>query len=306
MKFFIKRLITTIPVIFGVITITFFLIHLIPGDPIDIMLGEQAQQVDKESLREELGLNLSLGKQYTQFISRFFHADLGKSLHKKTPVLQMLKEQLPSTTRLAIASLFLSLLIGIPLGVLAAIKQYTFWDTSLLMLSLSGLSMPAFWLGPVLIYIFAIQLEIFPFGEDEGLMSLALPAMTLSTGMIAILMRMTRTSMLEVIREDYIRTATAKGSSFFKVYFRHALANALVPVLTIIGILTGALLTGTVIIETVFNRPGVGMLLYQGIAERDYPVVQGCVLFISIIYVLVNLFTDLAYAYFRPEIRSKI
>lgn len=306
MNFFLKRVLTTIPVIFGVITITFFLIHMIPGDPVDMILGEQTQQVDKDILRKSLGLDQPLGKQYFSFMGKFFSGDLGFSIHKKTPVLFLIKEQLPSTIRLALASLIFSLLVGIPLGVFAAIKQYSIWDNSILMLSLAGLSMPAFWLGPVLIYIFSIQFEVLPFGDDESFSSLILPALTLSTGMISILMRMTRTSMLEVINEDYIRTARAKGANYFKIYFRHALFNALVPVLTIVGLLTGALLTGTVIIETVFNRPGLGTLLYQGISERDYPVVQGCVLFISIVYVLVNLFTDLAYAFFRPEIRAKI
>ena len=302
MNFFLKRILSTLPVIFGVFTITFFLIHMIPGDPIDIMLGDNASTMDKELLRKELGLDQPLLTQYGQFLTKLSQGDLGTSLQSKRPVLEEIKKRFPATLELTLATLFFSLLIGIPLGVWAALKKDTYTDKALLIFGMVGLSMPAFWLGPILIWLFALEIDLFPVSERGTVGHVILPALTLSSGIIAILLRMTRTSMLDVIREDYIRVARAKGVTFFKLYFFHALINAIFPLLTIIGILLGALLTGTVIIETIFDWPGIGTLIFDAIQQRDYPVVQGCVLVISIIYVLVNFLTDISYKVFNPKV----
>ncbi|NQZ20319.1 MAG: ABC transporter permease, partial [Bdellovibrionales bacterium] len=248
MNFFLKRFLSTIPVVIGVVTISFFLIHMIPGDPVDIMLGDNASPMDKELLRKELGLDQPLMVQFSQFISKLSHLDLGQSLQTKRPVWEEIKSRLPATLELTLATLFFSLLIGIPMGIFAALKKDTPTDKVLLIVGMLGLSMPAFWLGPILIWLFALKVDIFPVSERGTIGHVILPALTLSSGIIAILLRMTRTSMLDVIKEDYIRVAKAKGVSFFKIYFFHALINAIFPLLTIIGLILGALLTGTVII----------------------------------------------------------
>lgn len=302
MIFLIKRIVSTIPVILGVVSITFFLIHLIPGDPVDIMLGDNASMSDKEALRKELRLDLPLEVQFKKYIISLVHLDFGRSLQTQKPVAQEIRQRLPATLELTLVTLFFSLLIGIPLGVIAALKKDTVVDRSFLFLGMLGLSMPAFWLGPLLIWIFALKINWLPVSERGTFGHVILPALTLSSGIVAILLRMTRTSMLEVIGEDYIRVAKAKGLSFFKLYFYHALINAIFPLITILGLLLGALLTGTVIIETIFDWPGVGTLIFESIQNRDYPVVQGCVLVISLIYVLVNMLTDLCYRYFNPKV----
>lgn len=302
MNFFIKRLLSTIPVIVGVVTISFFLIHMIPGDPVDIMLGDNASLSDKASLRKELGLDLPVAQQFKNYLLALSHFDLGRSLQTQRPVLLEIQKRLPATLELTLATLFFSLVFGIPLGVIAALKKDTGVDKVLLIVGMLGLSMPAFWLGPLLIWLFALKFDWFPVSERGTIGHVILPALTLSSGIIAILLRMTRTSMLDVIREDYIRVAKAKGVHFFKLYFVHALINAVFPLLTIIGLILGALLTGTVIIETIFDWPGIGTLIYDAIQQRDYPVVQGCVLVISLVYVLVNFLTDLSYKIFNPKV----
>ncbi len=302
MSFLIKRLLSTIPVIAGVVTISFFLIHMIPGDPIDIMLGDNASMSDKESLRTELGLDRPIGVQFKSYLVDLSRWNLGRSLQTQRPVLLEIKERIPATLELTLATLFFSLIIGIPLGVIAALKKDSKVDHGLLIAGMIGLSMPAFWLGPLLIWLFALQLDVFPVSERGTIGHVILPALTLSSGIIAILLRMTRTSMLDVIREDYIRVVKAKGVGFFKIYFVHALINAIFPLLTIIGLILGALLTGTVIIETIFDWPGIGTLLFEAIQQRDYPTVQGCVLVISLVYVLVNFVTDLSYKVFNPKV----
>ena len=302
MNFITKRLLATIPVILGVVSISFFLIHMIPGDPVDIMLGDNATMSDKESLRQELGLDEPLAIQFKNYLYDLSQLNLGRSLQTRRPVLEEIRERIPATLELTLATLFLSVMIGIPLGVIAALKKDTSVDKSLLIFGMLGLSMPAFWLGPVLIWLFALKFDLFPVSERGTIGHVILPALTLSSGIIAILLRMTRTSMLDVIKEDYIRVAKAKGVHFFKLYFVHALINAVFPLLTIIGLILGALLTGTVIIETIFDWPGIGTLIFDSIQQRDYPVVQGCVLVISLVYVLVNLITDLSYKFFNPKV----
>ncbi len=302
MNFVLKRILSTLPVVAGVVTISFFLIHMIPGDPVDIMLGDNASLTDKDQLREELGLNLPLGTQFKNYLIDLGQLDLGRSLQTQRPVLEEIKERVPATLELTLATLFFSLVIGIPLGVIAALKKDSATDKTLLIVGMLGLSMPAFWLGPLLIWLFALKIDLFPVSERGTIGHVILPALTLSSGIVAILLRMTRTSMLDVIREDYIRVARAKGVHFFKLYFVHALINAIFPLLTIIGLILGALLTGTVIIETIFDWPGIGTLIFEAIQQRDYPVVQGCVLVISLVYVLVNFLTDLSYKVFNPKV----
>lgn len=303
LNYLIRRILLTLPVLLGVATLTFFLIHLVPGDPIDIMLGDQASNVDKGALRAELGLDQPLSKQYKQFMVGLTKLDLGKSLFSKKPVAREIGERLPATMELAFMAVLISMLIGIPLGVLASIKQYGVMDNSVLVGGLLGMSLPAFWTGPMMILIFSIYFDIFPVSGRGNITHVILPAICLGLSLSAILMRMTRSSMLEVNKEDYIRTAISKGVSKTKVLFKHALRNALIPIITIVGLQFGALLTGTVITETIFDWPGIGSLFYEAIQQRNYPVVQGCVLFISFIYVTVNLLTDLAYAVANPRVR---
>ncbi|MDY6855333.1 MAG: nickel ABC transporter permease [Thermodesulfobacteriota bacterium] len=301
--FIIKRMLLFFPVVFGVLTLVFLLIHLIPGDPVDLMLGENALAIDKEKLRESLRLNETLAVQYMLFIKGVIKGDLGESLHNKEPVIHMILKRYPETIKLTIAAMTLALLISLPIGIYSAVKQYSFMDNCSMFFALLGVSMPNFWLGPLLMILFCVNLGWFPISGDEGLRSIVLPAVTLGTAMSAILSRMVRSSMLEVINEEYIVTARAKGLSELRVIFRHALKNALVPIITVIGLQFGALLAGAIITETIFSWPGIGRLLIQAINTRDYPLVQGCVLAISISYVLINIITDIAYSYIDPRIK---
>lgn len=293
------------PVVFGVLTFVFLLIHLIPGDPVDLMLGENARAIDKEKLRESLRLDEPLAVQYMLFIKGAIKGDLGESLYNKKPVIHLILKRYPETIKLTIAAMVLALLISLPIGIYSAVKQYSFMDNCSMFFALLGVSMPNFWLGPLLMILFCVNLGWFPISGDEGLRSIVLPAITLGTAMSAILSRMVRSSMLEVINEEYIVTARAKGLSELRVIFRHALKNALVPVITVVGLQFGALLAGAIITETIFSWPGIGRLLIQAINTRDYPLVQGCVLAISISYVLINLITDIAYSYIDPRIKLR-
>jgi peptide/nickel transport system permease protein len=294
-----------VPVVWGVSTFVFLIIHLIPGDPIDLMLGETATQVDRQTLRRQLGLEQPLWRQYTTFLRRLVHGDLGQSLHSSRPVRTLIAERLPATAWLALAALCVSVGLAIPLGVLAALRPRSWLDTGSMILALLGVSMPNFWLGPLLILIFSIQFGWLPVsGRGDGsLPYLILPAITLGTGMMAVLTRMTRSSMMETLREDYIRTATAKGLARWMVVVKHALSNALIPLVTLIGLQGGALLAGAVITETIFAWPGLGELTVRAIQQRDYPVVQGCVLVIALTYVVMNMITDILYAVVDPRIR---
>lgn len=303
MNYFFRRLLSLLPVVFGVMTLTFLLIHMIPGDPIDIMLGDYATDADRAALSHELGLDKPLWQQFKDYLFHLTHLNLGRSLQSQKPVLQEILQRLPATLELGAVALFIALCVGLPLGVFSSIYKQTWLDRFTLGGGVLALSLPSFWTGPLLIWFFSLEMGWFPIGERDEPLSIVLPAITLSVGVTALIIRMTRTSMLEVLREDYIRVARAKGLSFFKIYFVHALTNAVIPILTLIGIMLGALLTGAVIIETIFDWPGLGLLIYQGIQNRDYPLVQGCVLFVSLIYLLANFITDLAYAYFNPKMR---
>ncbi len=302
-RFLLRRLVFTIPVVFGVMSLSFFLIHFVPGDPIDIMLGEQASNLERSALKAELGLDKPLLEQYGSFFIKALQGDLGRSLQSKRPVLDEIIERIPATVELTLGAMFLAILFGVPLGILAASKKDSWIDNLASSFSLVGMSVPGFWLGPILILVFSIQLDLLPVSERGGLEHLILPACSLALALGAIIMRMTRASMIEVIREDYIRTARSKGLNEYKVFYKHALRNALMPVITILGLQFGALLTGTVITETIFDWPGIGTLLFSAIQQRNYPLVQATVLVIALTYVLVNTLVDVAYAIVNPKVR---
>ncbi len=297
-----SRLFGALLVVIGVTTIVFMLIHVVPGDPVEVMLGESAQVADKEALRETLGLNLPLSTQWLNYVSGLLQLDLGTSLHSKRPVVEILSERIPATSILAGTSILIALIIALPLGVLAAVRKDSFWDTSAMAFSMLGVAIPNFWMGPLLILVFSLWLGWFPVSGNDQTLSLVLPALTLGTALAAILSRMIRSSLLEVLNEDYIRAANARGLSPTTIIWKHGLKNAALPVVTIMGMQLGALLAGAVITETVFSWPGIGQLTIESIQKRDYPVVQSCVLLISLSYVFINLLTDLAYAYLDPRV----
>jgi peptide/nickel transport system permease protein len=298
-----QRLAGAVLVVFGVISIVFLLIHLIPGDPVEIMLGEAASSTDREALRVALGLDQPVLLQFTHYLHGLLQFDLGASLQSRRPVTDLLQERLPATLLLAGVTLAVTLALALPLGMLAAVRRGSAWDGGAMAFSMLGVSIPNFWLGPLLILVFSLWLGWFPVSGREGVGSVVLPAVTLGTGLAAVLSRMVRSSMLEVLGEDYIRTARAKGLPPQRVILHHGLRNALLPVITLLGLQLGALLAGAVITETVFSWPGIGLLTIEAIQSRDYPVVQACVLLISVGYVLVNLLTDIAYAWADPRIR---
>ena len=300
----LRRLLLLVPTVLGVLTLVFFLVHLIPGDPVELMLGETASRADLGQLRADLGLDRPLGEQYARFLGGLVRGDLGRSFFYRKPVLAVIGGALPATALLAAAAMAVALLVALPVGILAAIRRDRLPDRLALVGSLVGVSMPNFWLGPMLIILFSFRLGWLPVSGREGAASLVLPALTLGTALSAILVRMTRASMLDVLGEDYLRTARAKGARPIAVIARHALRNALLPVVTIVGLQFGALLSGAVITENVFAWPGVGTLLIQAITARDYPLVQGCVLVIALCYVFVNFLTDSLYALIDPRVRT--
>ncbi|MCB9476416.1 MAG: ABC transporter permease [Deltaproteobacteria bacterium] len=298
-----QRLLLLVPTLLGVATLVFFFIHMIPGDPVEVMLGELAQDADKEQLRANLGLDRPLPTQYADFLAGAATGNLGESFFYHKDVFEVIAERLPATVRLSIAAMIVALLIALPAGILAAVKHNTAVDHATMLGSLVGVAMPNFWLGPLLIILFSIKLGWFPVSGNEGAGSIVLPAITLGTALAAMLSRMTRSSVLEELSADYIVTARAKGLPERVVVLKHALRNALMPVITIVGLQVGALLSGAIITEAVFAWPGIGTLLIQAIQTRDYPLVQGCVLTIAFSYVLVNLVTDVCYALVDPRVR---
>lgn len=304
-NFIVTRLSSAAVVVLGVICLVFLLIHLVPGDPVDMMLGESAQPADRTALRHELGLDRPVLSQLGHYLDGLAHLDLGTSFYTKRPIADMLAERIPATAELAAAGLVIAILIAFPLGVLAAVRKDTPWDQGSMFFSLLGVSVPNFWLGPVLILVFSLWLGWFPVSGRDGLSSLVLPAITLGTALAAILSRMVRSTLLEVLNEDYIRTARAKGLSERTVIVKHGLRNALLPTITLLGLQLGTLLGGAVITETVFSWPGVGKLTIDAILRRDYPVVQACVLLISLSYVGVNILTDLVYGWIDPRVRVR-
>ncbi len=302
-RYLIRRLLLTIPVMLGVATLVFALIHLVPGDPAQAMLGETAPQADVVKLRHSLGLDQPLLTQYRSFMVGLARGDLGTSFRYNAPVTAQIREKLPNTATLAVAAMCFAILFAIPLGILAAVFRGTLIDHAAMTLALAGISMPNFWLGPLLAIVFAVRLGWLPVSGAGGLSHLILPAITLGAALSAILARMTRASVLEELRELYVLAARARGVSGMRAVVRHAFRNSLIPIVTIIGLQFGAVLTGTIITETIFAWPGLGRLLIQAISFRDYPLVQGCILFISVTYVAMNLLTDLTYGFLDPRIR---
>jgi peptide/nickel transport system permease protein len=294
-----------LPTIVAAATMVFLLVHVVPGDPVDVMLGESAAAVDREALRHALALDRPLPAQYARFLAGLARGDLGRSLVSDRPVARLVAERLPATLELAFGALAVALVIALPLGIAAAARPGTWLDRGAIAFSLLGAAMPSFWLGPLLIIAFAIELRLLPVSGRGGLAHLVLPACTLGLGMAAILTRMTRASLLECIGEDYVRTARAKGLSRVTVLARHALANALAPVVTILGLQFGALLAGTVITETIFAWPGVGRLTVEAIQARDYPVLQGCILVIAAGFVIASTLADVLNAVLDPRTRVR-
>ena len=345
-RYFIRRLISVIPTLFGVTIVVFLLIRLIPGDPAVAMLGEHAAKDNVERIREQLGLNRPLfldvealkegdfegffDSQYIRYLGRLAHGDLGNSIHRRIPIAQELKHRFPATIELALSALVLAVLIGVPAGIIAASRRNSVWDAASMIGSLIGVSMPIFWLGLMLIMFFAVFLGWFSVGGRldpkieletttnfyiidsiitgnmdalvDTLKHLVLPVIALATIPMAIIARMTRSSMLDVLQADYVRTAHSKGLRERVVLSRHALKNAFLPVITIIGLQTGSLLAGAILTETIFAWPGMGKWVYDAILGRDYPVVQGGVLLIALVFVLANLLVDVSYAYLDPRI----
>ncbi|MAH62657.1 MAG: glutathione ABC transporter permease GsiC [SAR324 cluster bacterium] len=302
-NFLLRRLLLLIPVLWGVATLVFLLLHFIPGDPIDLMLGDSALGTDRETLRDQLGLNDPLIIQYIRYFGDLLQGDWGTSLFSKKPVFEEIMERVPATMELMFGAMVVTILVAMPLGLIAAVKKGTWIDQGSMIFSLLGVSIPNFWLGPMLILLFSIHFDLLPVNERGGLEHLILPALTLGTSLASILARITRSSVVETLQAEYIRTARSKGISELRILLRHALRNALIPIVTVIGLQIGVLLSGAIITESIFDWPGLGNLLISAINSRNYPLVQGCVLFIAGSYVMVNLLIDLLYAYLDPRIR---
>lgn len=346
-RYIIRRLLSLIPTLLGVTIVVFLLLRLIPGDPAVAMLGEHAAKENVERIREQLGLNRPLfldvealrhgdikgffDSQYFRYLGRLARGDLGDSIHRRIPIAGELKQRFPATVELALCAMLLAIIVGVPVGILAAARRNSLWDTVSMIGALAGVSIPIFWLGLMLIMLFAVILgwlavggrlnhdielktvtnlyiiDSIVTGNGEALVDtlkhLAMPVIALATIPMAIIARMTRSSLLDVLQEDYIRTAHSKGLRERVVLFRHALKNAFLPVITIIGLQTGSLLAGAILTETIFAWPGIGKWIYDAILGRDYPVVQSGTLLVALIFVLVNLLVDLSYAYLDPRIR---
>jgi ABC-type dipeptide/oligopeptide/nickel transport system permease component len=302
-RFVVRRLLLTIPVLLGVATLVFSLIHLVPGDPAQVMLGEGASPQEVARLRARLGLDRPLIAQYGDFMAGLVRGDLGSSMRFNEPVTTIIVERMPATFELAAASMLVGIAIAIPLGIAAAVWKGTAIDHGAMTLALLGISIPNFWLGPLLAIVFAVELGWLPVSGRGTVAHLVLPAVSLGAALSAILARMTRATLLDELRELYVLAARARGASRFRAVLAHAFRNSLIPIVTIVGLQFGAVLTGAVITETIFAWPGVGRLLIQAIGFRDYPLVQGCILLIAVTYVSMNLLTDLAYGALDPRIR---
>lgn len=299
----VTQLSSLLIVMLGAATGVFLLLHVVPGDPVEVMLGESAAPMDRAALRARLGLDDPLWKQWTHYMNGLLHGDLGVSIHTQQPVTTLLAERFPATLALGALALAIAVMIGLAGGIVSAACHGTLWDHALRALTTLGISLPNFWLGPLLVLLFAVTLGWLPVSGRESATGIVLPALTLGLGMGAMLARMVRAMILEALGEDYIRTARAKGLAHWRVVIRHALPNALLPVVTLLGLQVGAVLSGAVITETIFSWPGMGSLIIEAIQRRDYPVVQGAVLIISGLYVTINALTDLLYVRLDPRVR---
>src|SRR5262245_56670522 len=300
----LRRVLAVVPVLFGVTLAVFSMLFLVPGDPVKMMLAEFVTNPDQVArMRAELHLDEPVLQQYERFVSNALRGDLGTSIRSRRPVAVEIGENVASTAQLALASMVVAIAIGVPLGLMAALLRNSWLDVGSMVVALLGVSMPSFWLGLLMIFTFSLHLAWFPATGGGSLRHLILPAVTLGAIASAIIARLTRSSMLEVLGQDYVRTARAKGLASWVVVGRHALKNALIPVVTIFGLQFGNLLAGAVIVETVFSRPGLGRLIVGGILAKDFPLVQGSVLFVATAYVLINVLVDIAYAFADPRIR---
>ena len=297
------RLAFALPALWLIVTLVFLLVHIVPGDPVQQMLGEGARADDLQQLRHALRLDMPVSTQYGHYLAGVLHGDLGESFRFRQPVTRVVLDHYPATLELALVALLVCAAIGIPAGLLAAQRRGTSTDRAIGVFTLLGLSVPNFALGPVLMLVFSVILGWLPVSGRGGPAHLVLPAITLGAALAAILTRMVRTSVMEELSSYYVRTARAKGLSESAVLFRHAFRNALIPILTILGLQFGTLLAGTIVTETIFSWPGIGRLVVQAIGARDYPLLQGCILLIAVSYVLVNLLTDLVYAFVDPRVR---
>jgi len=303
--YFIRRLLQLVPVLLGVTIIVFGMVRLIPGDPAQIVAGTNATIEDIQSIRQKLSLDKPLVEQYFIYMKNIFKGDLGTSIRTRRPVLEEMIPRYGNSLLLASCSVVIMLLLGITTGILSAVKQGSWIDYISMVISLFGVSMPVYWFGLMLMLVFSVHLGLFPTTGIGTFKHLVLPSLALGAHSTAVVARLTRSSMLEVIRQDYIRTARAKGLDEYSVILQHALKNALIPVVTIVFLRFGTLLGGAVLAETVFAWPGIGLLMIEAIGSRDYPMVQGCVLMVSVSFVLINLITDLIYPFIDPRIRLK-
>src|SRR5438874_7138015 len=302
-QYIIRRFLQMIPITFGILTLVFSLIHLIPGDPARQIAGPDAQEQDVQSVRKALGLDQPLWTQYVSYLSHVVRGDLGRSFQTNELVSKQIRERYPATLQLAFGAMFVALLVAFPLGIISAIYRNSWIDNVARFFALLGVSMPSFWFGPLLIIAFAINHEWFPVSGRAGFRSLVLPSLTMGLALAAILTRMIRTSLADELTQLYVTTAVAKGVSRGKAIFRHALKNALIPVITVVALQFGSLLTGAIITEQIFSWPGLGRLLLQSISTRDYPQVQASILVIALTYILVNFASDLLYGIVDPRIK---
>lgn len=304
-RYIIKRLLMLVPVILGVIFIILFIMDIAPGDPVYMVAGEQATQEELQEIREELGLDGNLATRYVRYVGKMLKGDLGTSYISKRDVMKTYMERLPNTLKLAALTMVVAIAMSVPLGIIAAVNQNKPKDTISMILALLGLSMPNFWLGLLLILVFSLKLGLLPSGGNVGFKSIILPAITVGTGLAALMTRTTRSSMLDVIRQDYLRTARSKGVSERKVIRKHALKNALIPIITVFGIQFSNVLGGSVLAETVFSWPGVGRLIVDAINNRDIPTVTGAIVMTTILVSIVNLVVDIVYAFIDPRIKAQ-
>ncbi|AXN38299.1 nickel ABC transporter permease [Peribacillus butanolivorans] len=300
--FIVRRILQTIPVLLGVSLVVFLIMQMVPGDPATLLAGEGATKETIEMIRHQLGLDRPILYQYFDYVIHAVQGDFGESLRSSRPVLDEILVRLPITLELALASIFITVVLGMVAGIISATKQYSAADISIMIVALLGISLPSFWLGLMLIYFFSVNLQWFPVSGWGTINHMILPAITLGAGGAAIVARMTRSSMLEVVRQDYIRTAKAKGLKEHVIIYKHGLKNALIPVITVVGLQFGALLGGTVLTESVFAINGLGRLIVDAIRTRDLPMVQGGVLIASVIFVFMNLAVDVLYRYFNKRI----
>ena len=302
-QYILKRLLSTLPVLLGISLLLFFMLRMLPGDPAQVLAGQMASQEDIKNIRQQLGLDKPVFVQYGLFLSRLAKLDLGRSARTQNPVIKEIWARLPNTVLLAVTAITLACLFGIPAGIISAVRPYTWIDYLFTSMALFGISMPVFWLGLMLVVIFSVVLHWLPAGGTGSWKHIILPSFTLAAFVVAFITRMTRASMIEALSQDYTTTARSKGLKEQVVVVKHALKNALIPIITVVGLQFGLLLGGAVLTETVFAWPGIGRLIVDSILARDYPVIQGTILIFGLLYILVNLFVDMIYSFIDPRIR---